>query len=187
MMDSDTLSLEFAIQLKTAGLAWKPALHDFFAVPGRGLDNQLFVIADMLANQEKILGASVVAFQGASEWALDYLLTTEAVWVPSEAQLRRLILERLPEGQSLNLTVSRDMSACAIHVEDEDLIFEAASAPEAYGQALLHILRRSPEEPGPAVDRDGSSAPGASDPWEKGFSEIEFPDEEDPGDASLGA
>ncbi|HEX7976622.1 MAG TPA: hypothetical protein VF498_19590, partial [Anaerolineales bacterium] len=85
------ISLDTSQKLKAAGLTWVPALFDFFAIPDRHMDEKAFVISDMLVTVDVLQGLQVVSFQGASEWALDSLVTTDAVWLPSEAQLRQAV------------------------------------------------------------------------------------------------
>ena len=41
------LGLDVAQQLKEAGLVWKPGSGDRFAIPDRGLDDQVFVLSHM--------------------------------------------------------------------------------------------------------------------------------------------
>jgi len=136
------ISLTTAIQLKEAGLKWVPALHDFFAIPERNLDERLFVISDMLVTVEQLSGMQVVSFQGASEWALDYLLTTEAVWVPGEDQLRKALEAILftKPGWRFELAVDENSHRCLIPWGEEELIFEAEDANQAYAAALLFLL-----------------------------------------------
>ena len=76
------ISLKAARKLKEAGLKWEPALHDFFAIPDRGMDERIFVISDMMITLELLSGMEVVSFQGASEWAFDYLLSSVVIWMP---------------------------------------------------------------------------------------------------------
>jgi hypothetical protein len=68
------------------------------------------VISDVQTNIENVFGAQAVAFQGVSEWALDYLVTSEAVWMPTEEQLRRLLEENLlaeaGSGYQVSWTIS---------------------------------------------------------------------------------
>ena len=85
------IKLTIARQLKAAGLVWQPALHDFFAIPDRDLDDQVFVLSDIQVTIEKMQGIQMVSFQGASEWALDSLVKEEAVWLPREDQLRQAL------------------------------------------------------------------------------------------------
>jgi hypothetical protein len=161
------LNLETARKLKMAGLKWQPAQHDFFAIPERGFDDRVFVITDMFANIERLLGSPVVAFQGASEWALDYLVTSEAVWMPLQEQLANLLLERLSDEPqpALQVACSPESCRCQITYRGQELVFEAGDAGQAYAAALLHILEQEP--PPPDQDDRGDSP---DDVWERGLS-----------------
>jgi hypothetical protein len=139
------ITLQLARQLKSAGLKWRPEIHDFFAIPERGMDSRVFVVSDMHTNIEVRFGQQVVAFQGASEWALDYLVASEVVWLPGEAQLR-VALENVltaEEQPALKLTCRPGWCWCAITYRGEPLVFEAQDASDAYGETLLHILTAS--------------------------------------------
>jgi hypothetical protein len=138
------ISLETARKLKQAGLVWKPALFDFFAIPDRDLDDRVFVIADMPVMIENLFGAQVVSFQGASEWALDSLVTSELVWLPSETQLRQCLQESLlAAGNSgLRLTANLAGYSCEFKGKAGRMSFRASQACEAYALALLNILEK---------------------------------------------
>lgn len=139
------ISLSSARKLKEAGLPWIPALHDFFAVPDRGLDDRVFVISDMHAYVEIRNNVPVVTFHGVLEWSLDYLLTAEVIWMPREEQLRLALMQRLLAEQQPALTLSShpDGSVCAINFKGQSLSFKAKEASEACAAALLHILKAS--------------------------------------------
>ncbi len=99
------LSLELAQALRATGLAWTPRPGDRFAVPGRDLDGQVFVISDMVISSVEVpFGPTVLAFNGTTEWALDSLEVDQACWLPREDQLRDRLgevfvsLERLGPG-----------------------------------------------------------------------------------------
>lgn len=136
------ISLALAVQLKKAGLVWRTTVHDFFAIPDRDLDGRVFVLSDMMATTEILRGWPAVVFHGTSEWALDYLLTHDAVWLPTEEQLREQVEGELAarNGRFHQLTRVTDGYSCELSLENERLDFVAASASEAYGQALLHLL-----------------------------------------------
>jgi len=138
------LSLSTARQLKAAGLAWAPALHDFFGVPDRGFDDRVFVISDMSVDVELLKGHSIVTFNGTSEWALDYEMTTELIWLPTEAQLRRALEQRLEAEMqpALSLVSTPNAHQCMIRFQGQSLTFDAPDASEAYAAALLHILEQ---------------------------------------------
>jgi hypothetical protein len=136
------LSLATARALRAAGLAWQPAQLDCFAIPDRGLDERVFVLADMPAALAQIQGQAMMTFEGAVEWALDYVAAGEVVWLPSEAQLRELLTARLASDPSahLSLTLIPAGCRCELHYRGESLSFEAPNGAEAYAAALLHTL-----------------------------------------------
>lgn len=161
------ISLDTAKKLKQAGLIWIPSLHDFFAVPERSLDDKLFVISDLLVTIEQLQGMQVVSFQGASEWALDYLVTADTVWMPREDQLRQALeAALLSEGtEEMELVSGLNGSCCTIVFGGERLAYRAPDASEAYSLALLHVLI-SKQEPGPgtgvvngSIDPQGDKPP----------------------------
>lgn len=135
------ISLASALRLKQAGLKWTPQLNDFFAIPERGLDAHLFVLSDLQASIEKLFGSEVVAFQGASEWALDYLVSSEAVWMPREEQIRTALFELLPEGD-IHLRLDCTRMGCELKVSCGDLVIisQEQHAENAYAEALLQLL-----------------------------------------------
>lgn len=126
-----------AIALKNAGFTWKPAVHDFFMIPDVGLDHRIFVLTDMMAQNEVLQGTNAITFNGAVEWALDFVLVTEAVWVPTEAQLR----ERLQTlVQRFELSLTSKTADLAVFTSEEPRVFQAETPPEAYAKALLALL-----------------------------------------------
>jgi hypothetical protein len=135
------ISLPMALRLKRSGLRWTPKLNDLFAVPERGMDANIFVLSDLQANIESLFGSEVVAFQGASEWALDYLVSNEAVWMPREEQLRAVLMELLPERE-LRLRLVCSNAGFNLEVSSGDLLIstQARQAEDAYAEALLQVL-----------------------------------------------
>jgi len=131
-----------ARHLKDAGLIWIPAMHDYFAVPDRGLDDHIFVINDVMAYVEIRNNLPMVTFHGTAEWALDYLLTSEVIWLPKEDQLRMNVMRLLsPESQpALLLASTGDGYRLEIQLQGGSRVFEATEASEAYAAALLHLL-----------------------------------------------
>jgi hypothetical protein len=140
------ISLSTAQKLKVAGLTWTPALHDFFALPDRGLDDRVFVLSDMSVDMELLKGQSIVTFNGTSEWALDYELMSEVVWMPTEEQLRSALERRLAPGAqpTLKLIHAPDGYWCEIRFSGQALSFRATEASEAYAEALLYVLEKNP-------------------------------------------
>ena len=89
------ISVELATVLRDGGLEWRPALYDIFFIPDRGLDDRVFVLSDMTVDVQHLAGGAAITFNGAVEWSLDSILHGEVVWLPTEAQLRALLGERL--------------------------------------------------------------------------------------------
>jgi hypothetical protein len=97
------LSLELALALRSAGVRWQPRPGDTFMIPDHDLDEQVFVLSDMVIETVNPPdGPPILAFNGTTEWALDSLEAHEAVWLPREDQLRAMLgssfegLERVP-------------------------------------------------------------------------------------------
>lgn len=139
------LSLALAKQLKKAGLDWAPQLLDVFVVPDRGLDDTPFVLTDVMAYVELFRGSPMVTFHGTAEWALDFVLQSEALWLPSEAQLHQLLRGH---GASFTLSTVPAGYRCEIARGGEKIAFDAADAADAYGAALLHLLWSRAAVPG---------------------------------------
>ena len=117
------LSLELALALRAAGVAWHPTPGDAFVVPDHDLDEHVFVLSDMVIQTVEVPdGPPILAFNGTTEWALDSLEASEAVWLPREDQLRALLdaafvsLERVPgppEGYAVTTTSGRHVDVTA--------------------------------------------------------------------------
>ena len=136
------ISAERAKELKQRGLAWQPAERDLFIMPDHNLDGQIFVVSALPALVQNFGGQQTITFHGSIEWALDYVVLSEAVWLPTESQLRDALaswigpnaplrLERLSEGYQLLVGISADVRE-----------FGAPTAEDAYAQALLAALAR---------------------------------------------
>jgi hypothetical protein len=136
------IDLETASQLKTAGLDWRPEILDYFGIPDRHMDERIFVISDMLVTVELLQGLQIVSFQGASEWALDYLVTTDAIWIPREDQLRKALEAALLESGRPEFRMRGGLAGyqCDLVFKEQTLSFQGDDASHVYAQALLHIL-----------------------------------------------
>lgn len=130
------ISLELATELRDQGLAWTPTEGDRFVLPDRDLDGRVFTISEMVVEVRRSPVGDLIAFNGTTEWALDAIERADAVWLPREAQLREqlgpalLSLARLEEGWR-----------CTVRLGQELIEVEAAQADEAYGWALVRVLR----------------------------------------------
>jgi hypothetical protein len=126
------ISANLAIRLRDAGLAWRPAAGDHFVIPDRDLDDQTFVLSDMIVQVHELPRATVIGFNGTTEWALDDIERDEAIWLPREDQLRTLLG---PEFVRLE----RDKGHYRVTVRGQpDAV--AATAEDAYGRAVLRQL-----------------------------------------------
>lgn len=136
------ISNELALNLKDFGLDWQPKLHDFFAIPDTSLSNRLFVVSDMMIDVRQLFGKRMITFNGAVEWSLDYITIAEAVWLPTESQLRESLQHRLQDQaeRSVVLESSPEVCTCRLAFESKTLAFEADGASDAYARALLFIL-----------------------------------------------
>jgi hypothetical protein len=128
------IPLALAIRLRDAGLAWTPAPGDRFALPDRGLE-EVFVLSDMTIQVYELPNGEVIGFNGTTEWALDDVAKEEAIWLPSEGQLRDHL-----GGAFDRLSRVDGRYEVAITVGGRPATFGAASPEQAYGEALLHRL-----------------------------------------------
>lgn len=131
------LSVALARALRDAGLSWTPARGDAFVVPDKEMDSDVFVLADMTIEVHRFPTGPVIGFNGTTEWALDSIEQSEALWLPAEHQLRELLGDAFaglaPTGAGYRVTLRVDGATSG---------FEGADAAEAYGRALLDLLGR---------------------------------------------
>jgi hypothetical protein len=129
------LGVDVAQQLKEAGLTWKPAAGDRFAIPDRDLDDELFVLSNMTIQVYNVPEGRVIGFNGTTEWALDDVEIEETIWLPREDQLRELLggtfraLRRADGGYEVDMDLL-----------GEERTFAADNPDGAYAAALLHLL-----------------------------------------------
>ena len=127
------ISVELAIALRDAGVAWRPERGDAFMVPDRDLDDQVFVLSDMVIDLQDVPGGPpILAFNGTTEWALDSLEANAAVWLPREDQLRDLLGDAFASLERADGPVGGYVVALADGSRNVDV--DAASA---YARALL--------------------------------------------------
>lgn len=138
------ISLELAGALRDAGLTWRPVERDTFALPGREMDEQIFIVSPVPALIQLLNGYPVVAFQASAEWALDYVMLADTLWLPSEAQLRDILAARLEPDAQLRLERTADGYCCTAGAAGRQAEYCGADAATAYGRALLALLQREP-------------------------------------------
>ncbi len=134
--DGGVLSVALARSLREAGLQWTPARGDSFVMPNKGMDSDVFVLSDMTIEVQHFPGGPGIGFNGTTEWALDSVEQSEALWLPAEHQLRELLGDSFaglaPTGDGYRVTLRFDGATRG---------FEGRSPGEAYASALLHLLR----------------------------------------------
>ena len=132
------IGVQLAQRLREAGLSWKPALGDRFAIPDRDLDDEVFVLSNMTIQVQTVPEGRVIGFNGTTEWALDSVEHEQTLWLPRESQLRELLagtfraLEATSEGWRVRLDVNGTPHGA-----------EHGDAEQAYGLALLYLLDRA--------------------------------------------
>ena len=134
------IDIELARRLKRGGLEWLPAERDCFVVPDRGMDDQIFVVNRLTTLIQSFHGQPTVTFHGTSEWALDDVLLTEVIWLPSESQLRETIADRIGPDAPLRLDRTARGYRCQLAVAERLAEYEASQAEDAYAVALLALL-----------------------------------------------
>src|SRR3712207_113112 len=130
------LDLDLALQLKNAGLQWHPAERDQFVLPDSDLVHEIFTVSDRTTLVQQINGEWTVTFHGVVEWALDSVLLSDVVWVPTETQRREAIQLRLG-GEQPSVTLEWQLAGyrCALQHFDQQHSFRSQTAEEAYAQA----------------------------------------------------
>ena len=130
------LALDLALALRHAGLRWTPQPGDRFVLPGRGMDDDVFVLSNMTVEVHEFPTGKVIGFNGVTEWALDSVEQSEAVWLPAEHQLRGLL-----GGMFRSLESTSEGYAVTVRLPDGQQTFTADEAADAYATALLAVLR----------------------------------------------
>jgi hypothetical protein len=129
------LSVTLARALRDGGLRWDPAPGDRFVVADRDMDDEVFTLAEMTVEVHDIPDGQVLGFNGTVEWALDSVQVRDALWLPSEAQLRVRLgatFRRLePVAGEWQVVLS---------LSGEERAFRARDAADAYGRALLYLI-----------------------------------------------
>jgi hypothetical protein len=129
------LSIDLARRLRAAGLSWTPERGDRFVVPDRDMDQDVFVVSDMVIEVHHSPGGAFMGFNGTTEWALDSIEQYRVLWLPREDQLRELLgdrllrLERRPNGWDV-----------VTWGDGGERVSSADDVEDAYGSALLTLL-----------------------------------------------
>ncbi len=118
-------------------MRWQPRAGDRFVVRSRELAGEVFTVADMTIEAREYPTGTLLAFNGTTEWALDSVQIDQALWLPSEEQLRELLGASF---RSLRRTGTGQFAVEASRPNGEPRVFAATSAPDAYAEALLDLV-----------------------------------------------
>lgn len=137
------ITRELALALRDAGLVWHPAEGDRFqlVLPDEvelEIEADVFTVSTMTIEARRTPTGTILAFNGTTEWALDAVTLTDAVWLPREDQLRDLL-----RGTFRGLVRLGDAFRVEIEIAGQQLLFEHPDPSEAYGRALLALIERS--------------------------------------------
>jgi hypothetical protein len=132
------ISVNLAIRLRAAGVTWQPTAGDRFVIPDRDLDDQTFVLSDMIVQVHELPRSTVIGFNGTTEWALDDIERDEAIWLPREDQLRDMLgagFRRLE--RDLNSEDGDDRYRVTVEGQPDAT---GPTAEDAYANAVLRRL-----------------------------------------------
>ncbi len=132
------ISVELAGRLRTAGLTWTPAPGDRFVIADRDMDDEVFVVSELTIDVHDAPTGRLFRFNGTTEWALDSVATEDALWLPSESQLREMLRATFRSLRRLSDTYEVEIS-----VGGSTLVFDHPAPADAYALAVLELLRRT--------------------------------------------
>ncbi len=131
------ISTEMALALRTAGLVWHPRSGDRFQLDEPEFEADVFTVSDMTVEPREYPTGRILAFNGTTEWALDSVATEDALWLPSEAQLREMLRTAFRSLRRL-----ADTHQVEIEFGGRALTFDHPRPADAYALAVLEMLRR---------------------------------------------
>ena len=108
------------------------------------MDDQIFVLNNMTIQYEILKGHPAITFNGATEWAIDYIFQIETVWFPREGQLREIIMNELTQRSDrpmFGLTNKPGGYICTIKTSTGAHSFEGDTASDAYAETILYLIR----------------------------------------------
>ncbi len=128
------ITVELARSLLEAGVLWEPKPGDRFVIDAELLTDEVFWISELTVEVHHYAGQSILGFNGTTEWALDSVRLDQALWLPREDQLRRLLGDRLLDVRRLDTGWSVRLSCDGETRETVDPDLECA-----YARALLDL------------------------------------------------
>jgi len=140
------ISTALARELRDAGLVWTPASGDSFQIALADFEGDVFTVSDMTIEAHRYSSGTVLGFNGTTEWALDSVALDDALWLPREDQLRELLrgtFRRLDRTAAENggPELGRVVYTVTATIDEVDAAFSSDDASEAYGLAVLALIR----------------------------------------------
>ena len=132
------ISTDLALALRDAGLVWHPASGDRFQLDEPEFEADVYTVSEMTIEPRNYPTGVILAFNGTTEWALDSVALEDALWLPREDQLRKLL-----RATFRSLTRLEDTYRVDAVIQGEPLSFEHPEPADAYALALLALVRRS--------------------------------------------
>jgi hypothetical protein len=132
------ISTALARALRDSGLVWRPAIGDAFLIDRVEVDAEVFHLSDMTVEAHQFSTGTVLGFNGTTEWALDSVSIEDALWLPSETQLRELLRTAF-----VRFTATAEGFAVDATIESVAQVFDAPLAEDAYARALLALIDSS--------------------------------------------
>ena len=132
------ISVPTARALRTSGVTWDPVSGDRFVIADRDMDDEVFVLSELVVEAHEHSTGRFLGFNGTTEWALDSVDVEQAVWLPREGQLRELLGEAF-------VALERDAGRLVVRTRDADGEHATAAddAEEAYALAVLGTRARA--------------------------------------------
>jgi hypothetical protein len=129
------ISTELARALRDSGLVWYPVAGDAFRIDRIEAEADVFYLSDMTIETHQLPTGTELGFNGTTEWALDSVDIEDALWLPSESQLREALAEAFV---ALDRTDAGFRVIADVAAERIDVV--APVAEDAYARALLALL-----------------------------------------------
>ena len=138
------ISTALARELRSAGLVWTPASGDSFQIALADFEGDVFTVSDMTIEAHRFPTGTVLGFNGTTEWALDSVALEDALWLPREDQLRELLRGTF---RSLQRAAGQGPVVYTVRaaIPDADAAFSSDDPSEAYGLAVLALIRSARE------------------------------------------
>jgi hypothetical protein len=131
------ISTESALALRAAGLTWRPRSGDRFQLDEPEFEADIFTVSEMTIEPRSYPTGTILAFNGTTEWALDSVALHDALWLPTEEQLREMLrggfraLRRLTDTYEVEAVVGEQVRT-----------FQHPEPSDAYALAVLELLHR---------------------------------------------